>query len=295
MQYIDHIMNSVKEIFQISNVKYGLIIIASFLVAFILSKILRALLTKFLQLASKKLNVDATQYNFLNNAISFVMYLGALIFIFYSIPSLRALGVTLFAGAGVAAAIILLASQQAFSNIINGIFIIIFKPFRVGDVIKVGDLRTGKIEDITLRHTIIRDFENRRIIIPNTVIGSETLINSSIKDELICNFVEFGISYDSDVNKAIEIIRDEAMKHPNYIDNRTKEEKKNNIHPVMVRVIGFGDSSVNLRAFIWTKDHTTGFILKCDLFKSVKDRFDKEGIEIPFPYRTVVFKKDIEN
>jgi small conductance mechanosensitive channel len=295
MQYIIQIMNSVKEIFQISHVKYGLIIIASFLVAFILSKILRALLTKFLQLASKKLNVDATQYNFLNNAISFVMYLGAFIFIFYSIPGLRALGVTLFAGAGVAAAIILLASQQAFSNIINGIFIIIFKPFRVGDVIKVGDLRTGKIEDITLRHTIIRDFENRRIIIPNTVIGSETLINSSIKDELICNFVEFGISYDSDVNKAIEIIRDEAMKHPNYIDNRTREDKKNNIHPVMVRVIGFGDSSVNLRAFIWTKDHTTGFILKCDLFKSVKERFDKEGIEIPFPYRTVVFKKDIEN
>lgn len=288
-------MNSVKDIFQINYVKYGLIIIAAFLVAYILSKILRALLTKFLQLASKKLKVDSTQFNFLNNGISFILYLCAFIFIFYSIPSLRALGVTLFAGAGVAAAIILLASQQAFSNIINGIFIIIFKPFRVGDVIKVGSLRVGKIEDITLRHTIIRDFENRRIIIPNTVIGSETLVNSSIKDELICNFVEFGISYDSDANKAIEIIREEAMKHPNYIDNRTREEKKNNIHPVMVRVIGFGDSSVNLRAFIWTKDHTSGFILKCDLFKSVKERFDNEGVEIPFPYRTIVYKKDIEN
>jgi small conductance mechanosensitive channel len=288
-------MNSINEVFQINYVKYALIVIAAFLAAFILSKILRALLTKFLQIASKKLNVDATQYNFLNNAISFILYLGALIFIFYAIPSLRALGVTLFAGAGVAAAIILFASQQAFSNIINGIFIIIFKPFRVGDIIKVGALRIGKIEDITLRHTIIRDFENRRIIIPNTVIGSETLINSSIKDELICNFVEFGISYDSDVNKAIEIIRDEAMKHPNYIDNRIKEEKKNNIHPVLVRVIGFGDSSVNLRAFIWTKDHTSGFILKCDLFKTVKERFDKEGVEIPFPYRTIVYKKDIIN
>ena len=286
-------MNSIKEIFQTNYVKYGLIIIAAFLAAFILSKILRALLTKFFQIASKKLNVDSTQYNFLNNAISFVLYIGALIFIFYSIPHLRALGVTLFAGAGVAAAIILLASQQAFSNIINGIFIIIFKPFRVGDVIKVGTLRIGKIEDITLRHTVIRDFENRRIIIPNTIIGSETLINSSIKDELICNFVEFGISYDSDVNKAIEIIRDEATKHPNYMDNRTREEKKKDIHPVLMKVIGFGDSSVNIRAFIWTKDHTLGFILKCDLFKSVKERFDKEGIEIPFPYRTIVYKKDI--
>jgi small conductance mechanosensitive channel len=288
-------MNSIKEIFQINYVQYGLIVLATLLAAFIISRILRALLTKFLHLASSKLNVDPTQYNFLINLISFILYFGAFVFIFYSIPGLRALGLTLFAGAGVAAAIVLFASQQAFSNIINGIFIIIFKPFRVGDIIKVGSLRTGKIEDITLRHTVIRDFENRRIIIPNTVIGSETLVNSSIKDELICNFVEFGISYDSNVNKAIDIIRDEAVKHPNYIDNRTREEKKNNIHPVMVRVIGFGDSSVNLRAFIWSKDHVSGFILKCDLFKSVKERFDREGIEIPFPYRTIVYKKDIKH
>jgi small conductance mechanosensitive channel len=286
-------METIKELFQTDYVKYGLIIVGTLVAAFILSKILRALFTKFLQLASSKLNVDPTHYSFLNNLISFVIYFGAFIFIFYTIPGLRALGVTLFAGAGVAAAVVLFASQQAFSNIINGIFIIVFKPFRVGDIIKVGTLNIGKIEDITLRHTVIRDFENRRIIIPNTVIGSETLINSSIRDEHICNFVEFGISYDSDINKAIEIIRDEAMKHPNYIDNRTREEKKNNVHPVMVRVIGFGDSSVNLRAFIWSKDHMSGFILKCDLFKSVKERFDREGVEIPFPYRTIVYKKDI--
>ncbi len=284
-----------REILQISYIRYALIVIGAFLAAFIMSRILRTLLSKFLKLSSKKLKVDPTQFSFLKNGISFILYTAALIFVFYSIPSLRALGVTLFAGAGIATAIILFASQQAFSNIINGIFIIIFKPFRVGDIIKVGTLRIGKIEDITLRHTIIRDFENRRIIIPNSVIGTETLINSSIKDEHICNFVDFGISYDSDVNKATEIIREEAVRHPNFIDNRTREEKKNNIHPVIVRVIGFGDSSVKLRALIWSKDHTTGFILKCDLFKSVKERFDKEGVEIPFPYRTIVYKKDIEN
>jgi len=284
-----------KEILQISYVKYALIVFGAFLAAFVLSRILRTLLSKFLKLSSKKLKVDPTQYSFLKNGISLVFYTAALIFIFYSIPTLRALGVTLFAGAGIATAIILFASQQAFSNIINGIFIIIFQPFRVGDIIKVGDLRIGKIEDITLRHTVIRDFENRRIIIPNSVIGSETLINSSIKDEFICNFVEFGISYDSDINKAIEIIREEAVKHPNFIDNRTKDDKKNNIHPVIVRVIGYGDSSVNIRAFVWSKDHTSGYVLKCDLFKTVKEKFDNEGVEIPFPYRTIVFKKDIEN
>ena len=119
-------METIKELFQTDYVKYGLIIVGTLVAAFILSKILRALFTKFLQLASSKLNVDPTHYSFLNNLISFVIYFGAFIIIFYTIPGLRALGVTLFAGAGVAAAVVLFASQQAFSNIINGIFIIVF-------------------------------------------------------------------------------------------------------------------------------------------------------------------------
>lgn len=98
---------------------------------------------------------------------------------------------------------------------------------------------------------------------------------------------------DSDIDKAFRIIQEEAQKQPNFIDNRTSEEKKNNENPVLVRVIGFGDSSVNLRSYVWSKDHDSGFAMKSDLRKSVKERFDKEGIEIPFPYRTIVFKKDI--
>ena len=284
-----------KEIFNNPNFKYIVISFGAIITAFILSKIFRTLISRFLKLSTAHLNVDATKYNFLKNAISFILYLGAFIFIFFTVPKLRALGVTLFAGAGVITAIILFASQQAFSNIISGIFIIIFKPFRVGDIIKIGTLSNGKIEDITLRHTVIRNFENRRIIIPNSAISSETIINSTITDELICNFIEFGISYDSDVNKAMEIISNEVINHSNYLDNRTKEEIAEGKPPVTIRVIGFGDSSVNLRAYVWSKDHSSGFIMKCDLFKSVKERFDKVGIEIPFPYRTVVFKKDIEN
>jgi len=277
------------------NFKYILISIGALLTAFILSKILRAIITKFLNSSTTHLNVDSTKYNFLKNAISFILFISAFIFIFFTVPKLRALGVTLFAGAGVLTAIVLFASQAAFSNIISGIFIIIFKPFRVGDIIKIGNLSNGKIEDITLRHTVIRNFENRRIIIPNSVISSETIINSTIMDEMICNFIEFGISYDSNIDKAMKIITDEVVKHPDYIDNRTKEEQKEQKPPVTIRVIGYGDSSINLRAYVWSKDHSTGFIMKCDLFKSVKEKFDKEGIEIPFPYRTIVYKKDIEN
>ena len=60
-----------------------------------------------------------------------------------------------------------------------------------------------------------------------------------------------------------------------------------------MRTIGFSDSSVNLRAWVWAKDSIDAFVLGCDLIKSVKERFDKEGIEIPFPYRTIVYKKDL--
>ena len=228
--------------------KYTLLVIVTIIIAFILSRVLRFILNRFIKISSDKLQTDPTRFSFLKNAVSFLIYLGALIFIFYSIPMLRTISLTLFAGAGVLAAIALFASQQAFSNIISGIFLVIFKPFRVNDIVDVGNLTKGKVEDITLRHTVIRNFENRRMIIPNSVISSEIIINSTIIDELICNFIQFGISYDSDIDKAIKIIQEEAMKHPNFMDNRSDEDRQNDVPPVRVRVIGFGDSSVNLRA-----------------------------------------------
>lgn len=274
--------------------KYSVIAISTLLIAFVISKILRILINRFIRLSSTKLKVDPTQFNFLKNAVTFIVFLGAFIFIFYTIPVLKSFGITLFAGAGIIVAIAAFASQQAFANIISGIFIVIFKPFRVNDVVDVGSLSKGRVEDITLRHTVIRNFENRRMIIPNSVISSEIITNSSIVDELICNFIEMGISYDSDVDKAMEIMKNEAVKHPNYIDNRSAEEKKENIDPVKVRLMGFGDSSVNLRAFVWSKDHSSGFQMKTDLYKSIKEQFDKNNIEIPFPYRTLVFKNPSE-
>ncbi len=263
-------------------------------VAAILSRVLRLVLNKFFTSASELIHVDPTKYNFIKNAVSFIIFITAVIVIFYKIPSLRDYGVTLFAGAGVLAAIIGFASQSAFANIIGGIFIVIFKPFRVGDIISVAS-NAGRVEDITLRHTVIRNFENRRIIIPNNKISDETIINSSIVEELTCIFFEIGISYDANMDRAMKIIAEEAMAHPLTIDNRSDEEKEEGHPIVMVRVIGFGDSSVNLRGYVWAPSPADGFTLKCDLNKSIKERFDAEGIEIPFPYRTLVFKNNPTN
>ncbi|MBD81363.1 MAG: mechanosensitive ion channel protein MscS [Crocinitomicaceae bacterium] len=265
------------------------------LLASLVSYVIRRYLTKFLDKSTDHLKVDPTRYNFLKNGTTAIIMGSALAFAFYAIPSLRSLGATLFAGAGIAAAILAFASQQAMSNVINGIFLVIFKPFRVGDVIKIGTDHFGIVEDITLRHTIIKSFENRRIIMPNAVIGNETIINSNIKDEKICRFIEFGISYDSNYDLAKSIIQEEAIKHPDFIDNRNEEQIKNGDHPLVVRMISHGDFSIGLRAYFWVEGPIKAMYAHFDLLESVKKRFDAEGIEIPFPYRTIVYKNDLKN
>ncbi|MDM8159960.1 mechanosensitive ion channel family protein [Labilibaculum sp. K2S] len=269
-----------------------LFILTTIITGLIISKLLHFFMNRMLKKASDLLNVDPTNYSFLKNAVSFLIFIIMIIIIFYSIPELKSVGVSLMASAGILAAILGFASQQAFSNIISGIFIVIFKPFRVGDFIKIGELHHGTVEDITLRHTVINNPENRRVIIPNSVISSETILNSSITDPKICTFLEIGISYSSSIDKAIEIIQNQALNHPNFYDNRTEAEKNENKDKVGVRVINLGDSSVTLRAYVWAEDSGKAFVMKCDLLKSIKEQFDKDGIEIPFPHQTVYLRQD---
>lgn len=270
------------------------IIIGSiFVAAIIVTRLSRWLITRSYNVASQKIKVDPTRYRFAKNALSLIIWLIALGSIASFIPELKSLAVTLFAGAGILVAIIGFAAQEAFSNIIGGIFIVIFKPFRVDDLIKVGDRDYGIVEDITLRHTVILNFENKRIVIPNSVISSETIINDSIEDQKVCRFIEVGISYDSDLRKAIKILQEVSMAHPESIDNRTDEEKKEGVDQVVVRV-NFGDSSVNLKALVWTADPLAVWRMQSEINIVVKERFDAEGIEIPFPHRTLVFKNDLK-
>lgn len=258
--------------------------------SFIVSRVLRYLMGKFIRGASRKLNVDPTRYNFFKNAVDFIIFLIAFIIIFRSIPAFRTVGTTLLTGAGVLAAIVGFASQSAFSNIISGFFLVIFKPFSVGHRVKIGQLYTGDVEDITLRHTIIKDFENRRVVIPNSVISNETIINSTLTDEKTCMFIEIPVSFSANLNKAIAIIQEEATQHALCIDNRSPEELTKGEHPVMVRVLSFGDFGILLRTYAWATSPANGFDLKCDLNKSIKERFEAEGIEFGYPVRVLINK-----
>ncbi len=101
---------------------FALLVLA---IAFLVGRILRYILGRFLKVSARKLKVDPTRYNFFKNAVDFIIFLIAAIVIFRSIPSLHYFGTTLITGAGVLAAIVGFASQSAFSNIVSGIFLVI--------------------------------------------------------------------------------------------------------------------------------------------------------------------------
>lgn len=282
-----HLSDNAIEHLVLIGITYGVVII----IAFVIRKILSSMIHRNSQLIGE----DPTKYVFLKNSITFLLFTIATFWILHKIPYFHSLGSALFASAGILAAIIGFASQKAFSNIIGGLFILIFKPFRVGDVIEISNNKKGVVEEITLRHVVIRDYEARRVIIPNSAISDETIINSSITDEKIRKHITFGISYDSDVNTAIEIIREEAEKHPFFVDNRTPEEIANKDPKVLIRMVSWDDSSVTLKAYVWSKDNDESFAMHCDLLKSVKARFGESGIEIPFPHRTLVYKNKVQH
>ncbi|MCT4614289.1 MAG: mechanosensitive ion channel family protein [Marinifilaceae bacterium] len=292
-EFINNIFNSILEYFSSESFDKLVHIVIVIICAVILRSISRKLITVFINKYAKRLKVDPTNFSFLKNSVGFIIYATAIIYIFSNIEEFRRFGASLFAGAGVIAIVIGFASQKAFANIISGIFILIFKPFKVTDIIEFKDGQKGKVEEITLWHTIIKDYENRRIIIPNSVINDATIINSDIQDSLIRKHIIFSISYDSDIDKAIKIIQEETIKHPLSIDNRTESEKAMNEDIVVVRVYALNDFSVDLKAYVWSKGNDNSFFMKCDVLKSIKQRFDKEGIEIPFPYRTIVNKNDL--
>ncbi|HXH19110.1 MAG TPA: mechanosensitive ion channel family protein [Chitinophagales bacterium] len=265
-------------------------IIVILVITFFATRLAKYLFNRAIKRYSAESNIKATSYQFIRHFINATIVIIGMAVAIYAIPPLRTLSVSIFAGAGIIAAIFGFASQQAFSNIISGIFIVIFKPYRVNDRIEVGKNYSGIVEDITLRHTILRNAENKRIVIPNAVISNETIINATIEDERICRFVDIGISYDSDIEKAMRIMQEEALKHPLCIDGRSYSQMLNNAPVVDVKAIGFGETSVILRAYVWAKNADAAFEMGCDLNKSIKERFAKEGITMPVPYKTVLIK-----
>ena len=116
--------------------------------------------------------------------------------------------------AGIIAVVIGFAAQEAMGNFVNGLLITTFKPFKIGDLVKVNQGEyEGYVVDISLRDTVIQTYENTKVIIPNSVMNKAVLENVSLNDNTKGNFLELDISYESDMDKAMRIIKEEAVSY----------------------------------------------------------------------------------
>lgn len=171
-------------------------------------------------------NIDVTNLKFLRYVVVSLVYLFGSIVALYAFPSFKIVAQTALGSAGVIALVAGYSSQEALANLVSGIFIISFKPFKIGDIIIIDGGMEGQVADITLRHTVIRNFDNRMIVIPNSIINKEKLINADLGERKCCERLQIGISYSSDVKLAKKIMQEECEKHPLILDNRTKQQKK---------------------------------------------------------------------
>ena len=248
----------------------------------------------FVQSIERKIRYkeDPTSYKFLRYVAVFTIYMIGALFCLLAFPSLKVISQTALGGAGVLALIAGVSSQEALSNLVGGVFIIAFKPFRIGDTVQIGETMVGKVTDITLRHTVLTNFSNKMIVIPNSIINKEKLINFDLHDPKICERIEIGISYQSNVQLAKKIIQEECEKHKYVLDARTDKAKQLNAPIVRVALISINESSVTVRAWVWAKNFDDAFDLRCDVLESIKLRFENEGIELPFPSRTIYVSND---
>ena len=210
--------------------------------------------------------------------LNIVLILG----ICYQFTALKEIVKTLLTGGGVLALVLGLAAQEAVGNLVSGMMILFFKPFKVGDLIKTNNGLVGTVLDISLRHTVIKTYENTQIMIPNSEINKATLENVTAAD-FKGDFLILQISYESDLDLAISIIAEEIMKHPDFLDLRNATEKMDGIPAVKVRCTNFLDSGIELKAALQSRSSAVGYAMLSDLRISIKKRFDEAGIVIPYP------------
>jgi small conductance mechanosensitive channel len=175
---------------------------------------------------------------------------------------------------GGAAFVVGLALQGTLSNFAQGLIILAYRPFDVGDAIEAGGV-TGVVESMNMLSTTIRTFDNKVVVVPNNKIGGDTITNATASDTRRVDLT-FGIGYADDIDKAEAVLTQLVTAHPLVLADPAPVIKLNEL----------ADSSVNFVVRPWTKtaDYWTVY---WDLMKGVKQAFDREGISIPFPQRDV--------
>lgn len=215
--------------------------------------------------------LDPSLIPFLSSIISAALY----VMLFISVASMVGIATTSFiAVLGAAGLAIGLALQGSLANFAGGVLILMFKPFKVLDVIEAQGV-IAQVTEIQIFHTILKTYDNKVIIIPNGILSNDKIINYSTESTRKVEWV-FGISYDDDVDKAKTIILQIINSDERILD---KDEP-------WIKLAEFGDSSVNIkvRTLVNGPDYWDVYF---DMNEKIKKSFDKEGISIPFPQRDV--------
>lgn len=192
-------------------------------------------------------------------------------------PILTALGV-----GGLAVA---LALQDTMANLFAGFYVSIAGKIRVDDYIKLDSGEEGFVTDIAWRSTSIRALQNNLIIIPNSKLAQAILTNYSLPEKRMSLLIPIGVSYDTDPEEVERILVEEAKEGARDIPGLLSDPE-----PFVRFIPGFGDSSLNFTLICQVAEFVDQYLVQHELRKRIFRRFQKAGIEIPFPIRTVYLR-----
>jgi small-conductance mechanosensitive channel len=226
---------------------------------------------------------DLMAVRFVAKLVRYCVYIFAFICYAHIVPALSGLGTPSLTSISIISVIVGLAAQNTLSNLVAGISLLLYRPFKLGDRLQVTaptGLETGTVEGLTLGYTLLKTDDNRRVVVPNSVMANQTTINLTGDDPRVICSVPIGISYDSDIGKARAILLELAGKHP-------KAEEV-----CGCPLTQLGNSGLVLTLDVWCANALTAAAFRCDLFEQATKRFAMEGIGIPFPQTTVILKDD---
>ena len=241
------------------------------IIIFIVGRRLISILLKILNKFLSHVEMDEGVNKFLQSAARMLLYILLIFMIVGQLGVSTASIVTILGAGGLA---ISMSLQGSLSNVAGGILILLMKPFRVGDFVSTpyGD---GTVRTIGLVYTTLATIDNRKLTIPNGVLSNAAVFDASAMEERRLD-IEVGISYDSDIRKAKEVMEEVYKNCPGYLP-----EKGVNVH-----VSQLGDSSVGIEGQGWVKG-SEFLASKRYVMENVKLEYDAHGIQIPFPQMDV--------
>ena len=241
------------------------------LIIFVIGRYIIRWVKSFAVRVMTRANYDSAAMSFVTQIINYLLLIGLVLICLNQIGVPTTSFVAAFGAFGLG---IGLALQNNMSNLASGLLILIFKPFRAGHVIQVGDV-VGSVTAIQFMYTIIITKDQKQVYIPNSLLTSQNVTNITNTKVRIIPFV-FDIGYNNDHHEAIKILENVFANDKRILDVKNLE----------IGISEFGDNSVKISAFarVKTNDYLT---VKYSIMSDVKDAFDKYGIDIPYPQRVV--------